>query len=289
MGHGRATALGQINDELRMNKRMNKHMAIGLIIVGDEILSGKRVDSHLPKLIGLLAARGLQLAFMELVGDDPARITTTLRNSFARGDIVFCCGGIGATPDDHTRQCAASALGLELALHPEAKAKIEERILELAKSSDGDPNLASPDNLHRLKMGEFPVGCQIVPNPFNKIPGFAIQNHYFLPGFPQMAGPMMEWVLDTHYSHLFHQTAWAERALLVYGLAESTLTPLMEQIEADYPQTKVFSLPTVTEANRRAHIELGIKGEPAQVEAGFGVMLAGLAGFNAEYTLLPSA
>ena len=84
----------------------------GLIIVGDEILSGKRADKHLPKVIDLLNARGLSLAWARYVGDDPQRITADLRDAFAdaeRGDVVFSCGGIGATPDDHTRQCAGRA------------------------------------------------------------------------------------------------------------------------------------------------------------------------------------
>jgi molybdenum cofactor synthesis domain-containing protein len=86
-------------------------MTVGLIVVGDEILSGKRVDKHFAKVVELLTARGMELAWAEYVGDDPARITATLRRAFAGGDIVFSTGGIGATPDDHTRQCAAAALG----------------------------------------------------------------------------------------------------------------------------------------------------------------------------------
>ena len=85
-------------------------LRVGLIIIGDEILSGKRADKHLPKFIEILAARGLQLAWTEYLGDDPARITESLQRAFASGDVVFSCGGIGATPDDHTRQCAGKAL-----------------------------------------------------------------------------------------------------------------------------------------------------------------------------------
>ena len=91
----------------------------GLIVIGDEILSGKRVDKHMPKVIELLGARGLQLGWAEYVGDVPERITAALKRAFASGDIVFSTGGIGATPDDHTRQCAAAALGVALELHPE--------------------------------------------------------------------------------------------------------------------------------------------------------------------------
>ena len=96
-------------------------MNFGLIIIGDEILSGKRVDKHLAKAIEVLGVRGLQVAYADYVGDAPDRITATLRRAFASGDVVFSFGGIGATPDDHTRQCAARALGCELELHREAE------------------------------------------------------------------------------------------------------------------------------------------------------------------------
>jgi molybdopterin-biosynthesis enzyme MoeA-like protein len=110
----------------------------GLIVVGDEILSGRRSDKHLAKVIELLGARGLQLAWAEYVGDEPARITAVLRRAFASGDVVFCTGGIGATPDDHTRACAAAALGVPLALHPEAQRLIEQRGEALARA-EGRP------------------------------------------------------------------------------------------------------------------------------------------------------
>ena len=84
-------------------------MNIGLIIVGDEILSGKRQDKHLSKFIEILKARGLQLSWARYVGDERPAITAALRDAFASGDLVFSTGGIGATPDDQTRQCAALA------------------------------------------------------------------------------------------------------------------------------------------------------------------------------------
>jgi len=263
-------------------------MPIGLIIIGDEILSGKRIDKHFPKVLELLKARGLQLDWAEYLGDDPARITATLKRTMATNDIVFCTGGIGATPDDHTRQCAAAALGVPLVLHPEAKTKIEERMADVARETGKTVDFNAPDNLHRLKMGEFPQGAEIIPNPYNKIPGFYICHnesgaHYFTPGFPVMAWPMIEWVLDTHYPHLFRQAAWAEKSVLVFGLAESTLTPLMEAIEVEFPLVKVFSLPSVGDANIRRHIELGVKGEPVRVGEAFVKLLAGLDRFDAKY------
>lgn len=258
-------------------------MAIGLIIIGDEILSGKRVDQHLPKVISLLKERGLSLAWSEYIGDDRARIIATLQRSFASGDIVFCTGGIGATPDDHTRQCAAAALGVDIALHPEAKLLIQNRIMEMSTVDDKQAELRQPENLHRLKMGEFPIGASIIPNPFNKIPGFSIANHYFTPGFPVMAWPMIEWVLDTYYANLFHQAPQDEKSVLVFEAMESTLTPMMEDLEAKFPLIKVFSLPSVGNETMRRHIELGVKGDPHQVQLAFIDMLQGLDFFKAEY------
>src|SRR5438128_6504766 len=141
-------------------------MAIGLIIIGDEILSGKRADKHLPKVIELLSGRGLQLGWAEVIGDDRARITATLQRSFASGDIVFSCGGIGATPDDHTRQCAAKALGRELELHPDAEKLIRERMQDTAQEQGIPYEPDRPDNIHRLNMGVFPKGASIIRNPY---------------------------------------------------------------------------------------------------------------------------
>src|SRR3954467_6971663 len=107
--------------------------AIGLVIVGDEMLSGKGADKHMPKVLALLAPVGLQLEWADYVGDDPQRIVATLERAFASADVVCSCGGIGATPDDHTRQCAAKALRVELELHPQAEALIRERMQDVAR------------------------------------------------------------------------------------------------------------------------------------------------------------
>ena len=263
-------------------------MAIGLIIIGDEILSGKRQDGHFSKVVELLKARGLQLAWAEYLGDEPARIAATLARTFASDDIVFCCGGIGATPDDHTRQAAATALGRPLVLHPGAAALIAERMADVAreKGQQAAPDMASAENRQRLKMAEFAEGAQLIPNPYNKIAGFALGQHYFVPGFPVMAWPMLEWVLDTHYAHLVNHSPAAEQALLVYGQPESALTPLMETLELRYAPVKVFSLPSVGTATSRPHIELGVKGDPTLLDDAFGALCAELDRLQAEYVRL---
>ena len=253
----------------------------GLIIVGDEILSGKRADKHLPKVIEILQARGLQLDYADYVGDAPDRITATLKRAFASGDVVFSTGGIGATPDDHTRQCAAQALGGGLVLHPQAEMLIRERMQDVAAEQGVAYEPDRPDNIHRLNMGVFPASAQIIPNPFNKIPGFSCGSVHFFPGFPVMAWPMMEWVLDTHYPHLFQTAAWLEQSVIVFGAMEATLTPLMEDIERLHEGVKVFSLPSVDHPQWGRHIELGVKGEPGRVALAYPALLAGLKQFEA--------
>lgn len=254
--------------------------AIGLIIIGDEILSGKRADKHLPKVIELLGARGMSLSWARFVGDDRQSITANLRDAFAHPGIVFSCGGIGATPDDHTRQCAAAALGVELALHPQAKLLIESRMRDVAVEQGQVFDPQRPDNVHRYNMGVFPVGATIIENPYNKIPGFSCTGSgggqvHFVPGFPVMAWPMIEWVLDHACAHLHRRGSRLERSVIVMGAMEAALTPLMEQVERDHP-VKVFSLPSVDHPEYGRHIELGVKGDAGEVAEAFASLLEGL-------------
>ncbi|MCW5636846.1 MAG: competence/damage-inducible protein A [Rubrivivax sp.] len=255
-------------------------MNIGLIVVGDEILSGKREDKHLAKVIALLAARGLALAWARYVGDDRARLTAVLADAFASGELVVCTGGIGATPDDHTRQAAAAALGRELVLHPQARELILERMRDVAREQGLPFEPERPDNVHRLNMGVFPEGAELIPNPYNKIPGFSVGHVHFVPGFPVMAWPMIEWLLDARYAALHGAARTCERSVIVFGSMEATLTPLMEAVEARFPAVKVFSLPSVDHPQWGRHIELGVKG-PGDPSAAFEALKIGLQALGA--------
>jgi molybdopterin-biosynthesis enzyme MoeA-like protein len=227
----------------------------GAVIIGDEILSGKRQDKHFAKIAEMLGARGLQLSWVEYLGDDRQRLAETFRRTMAAGDVVFSCGGIGNTPDDHTRQAVAAALGVGLALHP---AGYEELKVRFANEEITDK---------RKLLVTFPEGVDIVPNPFNRIPGFMARDHYFVPGFPQMAHPMIEWALDTFYRDCFKPLGdKVEKAYLLTGpnAYESALLDLMERIVADYPDLRLFSLPSLVGQERR-HLELGVEGAPERV------------------------
>lgn len=240
-------------------------MGFGVIIIGDEIMRGKRQDKHLAKAIEILGARGLELAWCHYAGDDAEVITRTVRYSLATGDVVFSFGGIGATPDDITRQCAAAAAGVEIRRHPDALAIILEKFGDAAYPK-------------RVIMADFPAGSELIPNPYNRIPGFSLRQHYFLPGFPEMAWPMMEWVLDTRYAHLFHPQPTQDVSILIYDAPESQLIDLMNQTLSRYPKVKVYSLPSFTPEGRR--IELGVRGNAEQVDRAMVELRAGVTGLG---------
>lgn len=243
---------------------------LGALIIGDEITRGRRQDKHFGKLIEILRARGMRLDWAQYLGDDPSLITATLKRTLATTDIVFSFGGIGSTPDDHTRQCAAQAIGVKLQLLPAAEAEIRARF--------GDE--ITPQ---RLRMGEFPKGSRIIPNPYNRIPGFSFGDHHFVPGFPVMAWPMVEWVLDQQYSALFHAVPEADASGLVHGLTESQITPLMLEVQRRFSGVKSFSLPTVGKDGARGHIELGARGDPEQIQPALEVLREGVLALGGQW------
>ena len=256
---------------------MAGRIEIGAVIIGDELLSGKRQDRHQAALIQSLAALGLELSWLRIVGDDADLLTDTFRETLGREAWVFSFGGIGATPDDRTRGCFARALGRPLVRHPEFVALLEARFGE-----DAYPN--------RVRMAELPEGSTLIPNPVNGIPGFACARHFCVPGFPAMAEPMVRWVLASHLAGVAPAQRPVERALRLFGIPESRLVPLLEAMEAEYPDLRISSLPGFHEGQPR--IELGVRGETGRTALAFEALQRGLveAGFVAtrdELELLP--
>ena len=247
--------------------------AIGLFVLGDELLSGKRADKHMSKVIGLLADRGMSLAWVQFLGDEEARIAEAIAAVRARG-VLLSCGGIGATPDDCTRQAAARAFEVPLLPHPEGVALIEQEYGERAH-----PN--------RVLMAHFPQGAGLIPNPVNRVAGFSIGQCYFVPGFPEMAWPMLEWVLDNPLRHLHRADPPREYSLRALGSsAEGDLLDLMEATLREFPGVKLSSLPYRGDGSRPRHIEFGIKG-PAAAFRWFREHLAGRPGVQIEDLRLP--
>ncbi len=263
--------------------------AFHLLIVGDEVLSGLRQDGHFAHVRELLHSKGLRLASSMIVGDDGADITAALRYRMAQGGVVFSTGGIGSTPDDHTRAAAAKALQRPLTRHPAALALIQERICAMAAAKGQSVDLTAPLMEGRYAMADFPSGITLIPNPYNTIAGFSVLpdrldaqsafcHLHFFPGFPVMAWPMMEWVLSQYYAEYFGRQQEHRRACRVHGTAEGDLIPLMRALEQRYSGVHIYSLPSVDHPEYGPHIELGVKGhDAAQVEQAYAWLLQSLA------------
>jgi molybdopterin-biosynthesis enzyme MoeA-like protein len=216
--------------------------AFGITVIGDEILNGRRRDRHFAAIGDMLRERGFDVAWLRILPDDPEYLVAELRRTMAEQIPVFCCGGIGATPDDQTRACAARAADVPVERHPGAVAEIEARF-----GADAYPN--------RIRMAELPRGSGLIPNPYNRVPGFSINRHYFMPGFPDMAHPMAAWVLATHFTAGGRRER--QRAVWVRGVTESRLLGLMERLAEQFPDAKLFSLPRL---GKEFQIEVGFRG-----------------------------
>jgi molybdopterin-biosynthesis enzyme MoeA-like protein len=225
--------------------------AFGLIVVGNEVLDGRVRDRHVENARQALAERSLNLAWVLVLPDDPELLTDQLRWAMAQAVPFFCCGGIGSTPDDHTRQCAARAADAPLEFHEEGVAILKERF-----GPDATPE--------RLRMAEFPRGATLIPNPVNRVSGFRAGNGHFLPGFPCMARPMMEWVLANDYPQGAPRAA---AALILPEAREADLVHLMDAFIAAHPALSFSSLPHYTQEGG-TEVELGIAGLPEDVESG---------------------
>ena len=224
---------------------------IGLILIGDELLNGSRQDKHMAKAIELLKARGMLLNWVRVIGDSEAEIIATLKQTILTNDLVFSFGGIGATPDDLTRASAAKAFGQNFIRHPEAQALIENRF-----GADAYP--------HRIQMSDLPEKSSIIPNPVNQVPGFKVEHHHFVPGFPNMAWPMIEWVLDTYYSDNFNESPNTEWRWDILGVPESSLMDTMNEVLEKFPEISLSSLPSTKQ--RGELIDFGLKGQKTNIK-----------------------
>ena len=211
----------------------------GLAIIGDEILLGKRQDAHFKAFQNLLMARGYSYAWVHFIQDDKASLVTAFE-AYLRLDIpIFTCGGIGSTPDDLTRQCVAEVAQVQLVRHPDMIAFLNQKY-----------NHQWPEE---MIFPTWPKGSQAIPNVPPYIPAFSFKNLYCLPGFPEMAHPMAEWVLDHYFPDSAPQLQ--ERSMIIQ-IRENRIIPIMEEMGANYPQLKFFSLPAISFDS----IHFGIRG-----------------------------
>jgi len=162
-----------------MNKT-EKNPQASLIIIGNEILSGRTQDVNLAYLAAELNKVGVTLAEARVIPDVPDTIVETVNELRAKYDYVFTTGGIGPTHDDITSECIARAFGVDYELNAEAHAIL------LAHYKEGDLNEA------RLRMARMAKGAQLVENPISKAPGYRIDNVYVMAGVPMIMQGMFQ-------------------------------------------------------------------------------------------------
>lgn len=215
------------------------------VIIGNEILAGRRQDKHLANTVAACNARNLRLNQVIILQDNADVLVKTYTRLRAEKAIVLSFGGIGATPDDMTRAAVAKACGVPLVYHPEG--------YELLRQKYG----AADFNEHRRNLIAFPEGASLIPNPINQIPGFSIAHIHCVPGFPAMAEPMMAWVLDTYYQNLAQERDY--QALIVQA-PESGIASLMAELDREFPSLSISCLPTVDHG-----LEFGFEGEKEMI------------------------
>ena len=158
-----------------------------LVVIGDEILSGRTQDKNVAQVATWLNDHGIRLAEVRVVPDDSARIGEAVNALRSRHDYLFTTGGIGPTHDDITVDAVASAFGVGVTVHPGAR-----RILE-----DYDRDRAGGLTEARLRMARVPEGAELLENPSSGAPGIRMGNVYIMAGVPGIAAAMLEALTGT--------------------------------------------------------------------------------------------
>jgi len=236
-----------------------------VLIIGDEILSGRTQDTNLNSIAKFLAQYGVDLAEARVVGDVPEEIIAAVNALRERYDYLFTTGGIGPTHDDITADCVAAAFGLTLYEHPEIMALLE------ARWGAGQVNAA------RRRMARVPEGGTLVKNPVQGPPGFQIGNVFVLAGVPLIMRGMLEDI-----GHRLKTGAVViSKTLRVDGSGEGVIAAPLEAVAKAHPDLSLGSYPFFGEAGFGSH--LVIRGrDAAEVEATAGELESALRGAGVE-------
>ena len=196
-----------------------------MLLIGNELLSGRTQDANLAYLAGKLVGRGIRLLEARVIADLPEDIVNELR---ARYTYVFTTGGIGPTHDDITADCVAQAFGVELPVNEEAK----NILLEYYKTRDIDMNA------DRLRMARIPVGATLIDNPVSAAPGFRMENVFVFAGVPRIMQAMLDKVLpQLGCGPVVHSISVA------CNLAEGTLAGALRALQERHPAIDLGSYP----------------------------------------------
>ncbi|HEU5286073.1 MAG TPA: competence/damage-inducible protein A [Sphingomicrobium sp.] len=215
----------------------NKVWTAALVVIGDEILSGRTQDKNVAQVAAWLNEQGIRLAEVRIVPDDAERIAETVNALRGAHDYLFTTGGIGPTHDDITVDSIAAALGVPVVVHPEARRILEDYYRSRGGLTEG-----------RLRMARVPEGAELIPNPTSGAPGVRIGNIYLLAGVPHIAASMLE-ALDG--------TLEGGRPMVSVTLgafaAESDVAGLLREAEDRHPGVTVGSYPFLEEGRYGAN------------------------------------
>jgi len=198
-----------------------------IIIIGNEILSGRTQDVNVNFLAKRLAARGISLQEVRVIPDIPARIINTVNELRAAYENVFTTGGIGPTHDDITSECVAAAFGVPWEPHPETFAAME------AYMPPGQFNAA------RQRMATMPRGAKPIPNPISIAPGFTIGNVHVMAGVPRI----MQAMYDALEPSLPQGTPIAMRTVYGIGVMEGAIAAGLSAIQDRFAEVDLGSYP----------------------------------------------
>jgi len=197
-----------------------------VLVIGDEILSGRTADTNLNTIARFLTELGVDLIEARVVGDRRGQIVDAINTLRAGHDYVFTTGGIGPTHDDITAECVATAFGVALPFHREALAILERRY-------------GAELNDARRRMARIPEGGRLIANPVTDAPGFQVENVFVMAGVPKIMQAMLEDVRP----RLKTGAATVSRTLKVEGLGEGVLSAPLERVAQAYPQLSLGSYP----------------------------------------------
>lgn len=216
-----------------------------LILIGNELLSGRTQDTNLAHLATRLGSRGIRLAEARVIADDPPAIVHAVNELRSRHDHVFTTGGIGPTHDDITADCIAEAFGVAIGIDPEAERRLEvfwrERDIEA--------------NADRLRMARIPAGASLIDNDVSAAPGFTIENVHVMAGVPRIMRSMLEHILPgLPKSALTHAVS-----VIVTGLGEGDLAAPLRSVQERFPGVDLGSYPGQVDGVSR--VELVARGQ----------------------------
>jgi molybdenum cofactor synthesis domain-containing protein len=206
----------------------SRQWTAALVVIGDEILSGRTQDKNISQVAVWLNDQGIRLTEVRVVPDDLQRIAETVNMLRKDHDYLFTTGGIGPTHDDITVDSIAAAFGVPVVVHPEAR-----RILEEYYASRGIELTES-----RLRMARVPQGAELIANPSSGAPGVKIGNVYILAGVPQIAASMLEALTGT----LEGGRPMVSVTVGAYS-AESEVADLLRETEAEHAGVAIGSYP----------------------------------------------